>query len=66
MDSGEETMGNYFDKKTGVMWAILTLLLFFYIFGPILGELTAAFIAVIAIGVIIWIATISRKRISSR
>jgi ABC-type polysaccharide/polyol phosphate export permease len=65
MDSGDETM-RYFEKKSGVIWLILTLLLFFYIFGTILGELVAAFIAVIAIGVIIWVATIRRKRVSSR
>jgi ABC-type polysaccharide/polyol phosphate export permease len=65
MDSGDETMGRYFQKKRGVIWLILTLLLFFYIFGSILGELIAAFIAVIAIGVIIWVATISRKRVST-
>jgi len=66
MDSGDETMDRYFEKKSGVIWLILTLLLFFYIFGTILGELVAAFIAVIAIGVIIWVATIIRKRVSSR
>ena len=66
MDSGDETMARYFEKKSGVIWLILTLLLFLYIFGAILGELVGAFIVVIAIGVIIWVATISRKRVSSR
>ena len=66
MDSGDETMERYFEKKRGVIWLILTLLLFFYIFGAILGELVVAFILVIAIGVIIWVATIIRKRVSSR
>ena len=66
MDSGDETMARYFEKKSGVIWIILTLLLFLYIFGAILGELVAAFIVVIAIGAIIWVATISRKRVSSR
>ena len=66
MDSGDETMERYFEKKSGVIWVILTLLLFFYIFGAILGELFAAFIVVIAIGVIIWVATISRKQVSSK
>lgn len=65
MDSGDETMERYFQKKSGVIWAILTLLLFFYIFGTILGELIAAFIVVIAIGIIIWIATINRKQVSN-
>jgi ABC-type polysaccharide/polyol phosphate export permease len=65
MDSGDETMERYFQKKSGVIWAILTLLLFFYIFGAILGELIAAFIVVIAIGIIIWIATINRKQVSN-
>ena len=59
-------MDRYFEKKSGVIWVILTLLLFFHIFGTILGELVASFIAVIAIGVIIWIATIIKKRVSSR
>jgi ABC-type polysaccharide/polyol phosphate export permease len=63
MDSGDETMERYFEKKSGVIWLILTLLLFFYIFGAILGELIAAFIVVIAIGIIIWVATISRKQV---
>lgn len=66
MDSGDETMARYFEKKSGVIWLILTLLLFFYIFGAILGELVAAFIAVIAIGAIIWVATIIKNRVSSR
>jgi ABC-type polysaccharide/polyol phosphate export permease len=66
MDSGDETMGRYFEKKSGAIWLILTLLLFFYIFGAILEELIAAFIVVIVIGVIIWVAPIIRKRVSSR
>jgi len=66
MDSGDGTMGKYFDKKSGVIWAILTLLLFFYIFGAILGELIVAFTVVIAIGLVIWIATIIKKMVSRR
>jgi len=66
MDSGDGIMGKYFDKKSGVIWAILTLLLFFYIFGAILGELIVAFTVVIAIGLVIWIATIIKKMVSRR
>lgn len=59
-------MGRYLEKKSGIIWVILTLLLFIHIFGPIIGELVAAFIVVIAIGVIIWFAPLIVKRDTSK
>jgi len=59
-------MGRYFEKKSGVVWLILTLLLFYYIFGAILKQLLEAFLIVIAIGIIIWAATSRRKPTHSR
>lgn len=59
-------MGRYLEKKSGIIWVILTLLLFIHIFGPIIGELVTAFIVVIAIGVIIWFAPLIVKRDTSK
>ena len=66
MDLGDEIMGKYFKKKSGVIWAILTILLLFYIFWFILKELFLTFILVIVIGVIIWGVAIIGKRVSSK
>lgn len=66
MDSGDAIMGRYIEKKSGVIWIILTLLLFFDIFGAILGELLVAFAIVVVIGVAIWVATIIRRQLSNR
>ena len=61
MDSGDTIMNSYFEKKTGIIWLIATILLFYYIFAPIIRELVAAFLAAIAIGISIWAASITRK-----
>ncbi len=66
MDSGDDVMGRYLEKKSGIIWVILTLLLFFDIFGAILGELVLAFTIVVVIGLVIWIATIIRKQAANR
>lgn len=80
MDLGDEAMGKYFEKKRGYIWAILTILLFLFIFGGLepfinnnlsswnftIVRLSLAFILVIVIGIIIWSIEILRKRVSSK
>ena len=80
MDLGDEAMGKYFEKKRGYIWAILSILLFLFIFGGLepfiqsslpswdftIVRLSLAFGLVIVIGIIVWSAAIIRKRVSSK
>lgn len=80
MDLGDESMGKYFEKKRGYIWAILTILLFLFIFGGLepfltpnssswnftIVRLSLAFILVIVIGIIVWSAGIIGKRVSRK
>ena len=78
MGLGDECMGKYFEKKRGYIWAILTILLFLFIFGGvepfitnnvsswdfIIVRLSLAFIIVMVVGIIIWSIELFRKRVS--
>lgn len=55
-------MWKYFEKKRGIIWAIVTVIVFFYIFWFILKELLLTFALVVALGIIVWGITAIRKR----